>query len=369
MMSTGHLGSNDFATQAAAFLRASPVVRASVANISTRIEGVGSGETLVPVTINACEPDNSWVCSPYTTYCRYAVEELHRFGHPLLTTPLSAICRGLGAYLAHARLDQAVAINNWLVSTNLYPRIDKQALAAWIEEALQRWPQHAIWFRSLNPRYTADWLAALEETGCTLIPSRQVYLYDRIHLDRSKPINLVRDIRLMRSTELVVSEARSWNRSDFERAADLYAQLYLRKYSRFNPAYSATFLNAWHDAGLLELIGYRDDRGVLQGVVGLFTLDTTITAPIVGYALEQRERWSLYRLLMAKVFEIAAQRGHRINLSAGAADFKRVRGGSAAMEYSAVYASHLPKGRRIAINVLAQLAGRIGEPIMRRFEL
>ena len=358
-----------FPTQVAAFVRASGATSTGIRNVATQLDTVGHVENRVPVTINSDERDNSWVCSPYTAYCRYTVEELQRFGGRVLTAPLTALCHGLGAYLRRARIDQAVAINNWVLSTNLYPRLDPFALREWIEEAKQRWPNHAIWFRSLNPRYTGEWLKALRATGCRLIPSRQVYLYDRIRPDASEPKNLVLDLRLTGSTPLVACDAATWSSLDFERAADLYAQLYLQKYSRLNPEYSARFLAAWHENGLLELTGYRDDRGVLQAIVGLFVVEQTITAPIVGYELGELQRWSLYRLLMATVYHAAARTGHRVNLSAGAAEFKRLRGGVGTMEYSAVYAGHLPKGRQRALDVLTTLATRIGAPIMRHFEL
>ena len=360
---------SDFATQAAAFLGVATASVRGIGNVATQLASVGSGAALLPVSINSCEPDNSWVCSPHTAYCRYAIEELHRFGHPLLTKPVSLVCRGLGGYLRAQRIDQAVAVNNWLLSTNVYPALDPGALRACIDEAAQRWPQHAIWFRSLNPRYTQDWLEALEAAGCVLIASRQVYLYDRIALDGPMPKDLARDLRLLRSTQLVASTASEWRAADFTRAADLYAQLYLQKYSRLNPEYSAEFLQAWHRVGLLELIGYRDAQGILQAVVGLFAIDRTITVPIVGYDIQLPQKLGLYRLLMATAYQAAARRGARINLSAGAAEFKRLRGGIGTMEYSAVYARHLSKPRRRAIGLLGTLATRIGEPIMKRFQL
>jgi hypothetical protein len=358
-----------FGAQVAAFLGTAAGSIADVSNLSTQIDSIGEHDARLPVTVNSSERDNSWVCSPHTAYCRYAIEELQRFGHPLLTLPLSGLCHGLGAYLRAARVDHAVAVNNWLLSTNIYPTFDARWAKGWIDEAVQRWPHHAIWFRSLNPRYVSEWVESLNAAGCILIPSRQVYLYDGISLDGPMPANLSRDLQLLRSTPLTASDGASWSQNDFARAADLYAQLYLQKYSRLNPAYSAGFLQSWQRSGLLDLTGYRDDAGVLQAVVGLFVIDETITTPIVGYALDQRDRWGLYRLLMATVYDTAARSGRRINLSAGAAEFKRLRGGVASMEYSAVFVRHLPKARRAAIQVLAGLAKGIGEPLMKRFEL
>ena len=88
---------NDFPTQAAAFLGVAAESTRGISNVSTRLDSVGSGRTLLPVTVNSCEPDNSWVCSPHTAYYRYAIEELHRFGHPLLTAALWGACVAVSA--------------------------------------------------------------------------------------------------------------------------------------------------------------------------------------------------------------------------------------------------------------------------------
>lgn len=360
---------DDFPRQVNAYLGIANDTVAGISNLSTQVAAVGSGDHRVPVSVNSSEPGNAWVCSPYTSYARYSIEELQRFDHPLLTQPISVVCRALGAYLRRTGIDDAVGINNWLLSTILYPQIDTAVVRAWVSEAVQRWPRHAIWFRSLNGRYNADWLEALANADFKLIPSRQVYLYDRIDATTRRPQNLRRDLALLRMTMLAASSAASWTASDFARAAELYGLLYLEKYSRLNPAYGARFLSAWHSAGLLDLTGYRDERGVLQAVIGMFALGSTITAPIVGYDTAQPQRAGLYRLLMATVYDRAARSGARINLSAGAASFKRLRGGVASVEYSAVYSRHLPRKRRRAISLLAGIAEKLGAPILRRFEL
>jgi hypothetical protein len=362
------ISSDTFSTKADAYLSLAPP-RAAVRNLRTTVVSLGEGGSRIPATVNHSESDNTWVCSPHTTYVRYAVEELRRFGHPWISRPLQALCGALGQYFWRAHIDDAVAVNNWLLSTNLYPALDTHALRGWLAEATDRWPRHAIWFRSLNNRYTADWLKAVVDAGGELIPSRQVYLYDRIERDARRPRDLARDFALLDGTALQPSAAAEWTTRDFDRAAALYGMLYLEKYSRLNPQYTSEFLRSWHAAGLLTLGGFRDDSHELQAVLGTFEMNDTITAPIVGYNTALPQELGLYRLLMASVYRRAASSGARINLSAGAADFKRSRGGIAAMEYSAVFARHLPTPRRRALRILGALTRRIGEPIMKRFEL
>lgn len=369
MQAAAPIVTGEFATKVAAYLRlASETVRA-IDNVSTRIDSVGDGEHRVPVSINQSEPGNSWVCSPHTAYARYSLEELARLRRPLLTMPLAAGCRLLGGYFWRSGLDDAVAVNNWLLSTNLYPEFDAQVVRGWLSEALDRWPGSAIWFRSLNPRYTSEWLGQLSDMGFKLIPSRQVYLYDEINISSRSPVNLRRDLRLLKNSAAPRSAAASWSEWDFERAAELYALLYREKYSLLNPTYTAAFLRAWHTAGILDLSGFRDEQGSLRAVLGIFAAGGTMTVPIVGYDTHQPQSAGLYRLLMAAVYERAAQSRCRINLSAGAAQFKRLRGGVGTLEYSAVYDHHLPRARRLAVSLLSLLTRSVGVPLMRRLEL
>lgn len=359
----------EHASRVAGFLRVALESVQAITNVRTTVTSIGTGEAVLPATVNSPEPDNAWIVSPHTAYVRYADEELRRFGHPVLTRPLGVLCGAMGGYFRRCEIDRAVAVNNWLISTNLYPPIEQFDMRRCIAEAVDRWPTHAIWFRSLNDRYTADWLAALKRAGGVLVPSRQVYLYDRIRLDATHPPDLRRDFRLLRTTPLKPATASEWSADDFRRAAELYDLLYMQKYSQLNPYYTARFLELWHDAGLLELLGYRDAAGTLQAVVGVFADGRTITSPIVGYDTTRPQKEGLYRILAASVFAHAAKTGMQVNLSAGVAEFKRLRGGVGAIEYSVVFTHHLPPARQRAIRILGSLTRHIGEPIMRRFRL
>lgn len=341
--------------------------RAFVANLSTHVEMIGAADRRVPVTVNFAEPDNAWVCSPNTAYCAYAIEELQRLMPAPIAYPLSMLCRGADAALRHARIDQAVTVNNWLLSTNLYPAFYGGVLDRWIADASARWPAHAIWFRSLNEAWTPDWLDALRIRGAILLPSRQVYLYSDIRRLARARSDLKTDLKLLARTPFEVCE--NIGTADYARCEQLYAMLYLQKYSRLNPAYRASFIEAWHRARLLRLTGFRGRDGVLQAIVGTFERDGVITAPLVGYDTSLPQRLGLYRLLMAAVLKYAMETGRRVNLSAGAAEFKRLRGGVPAIEYSAVLADHLPRERQRALRALGWLTTRIGVPIMTRFEL
>jgi hypothetical protein len=360
-----------FASKVAAFaaLHAGVATRGFVSNIDARVETIDAADLTLPVTVNSATTENAWVCSPLTTYSRYALEETRRVAPRVLAAPLGGLIGGAGRLLRRAGLDRAVSVNNWLLSTNLYPAaddIDFTALAAACEA---RWPHHAFWFRSLNFVQHADWLHALMAAGFDLIPTRQVYLFRDMKQRARQHQNLRRDLQLLRSTPLTPVGHEAFTDADFARSETLYAQLYLDKYSRLNPSYTAAFLKAWHHAGLLEFAGFRDPTGELRAVVGMFGQGPLLSAPIVGYDTGWPVSAGLYRLLMAHVLKTTLEREAILNLSAGAAHFKRLRGGEPAIEYSAVLSRHLPVATRRTLRGLQILTTRLGVPNMRRFQL
>lgn len=360
----------DFNARAQAFLgvHADTALRVHAPNLRARVDRIVAGEVLFPVTVNDDEADNAWVCSPRVTYGDYAMEEAVRYA-PAAAAPLLRLAgRGLDGWLRRAGVDRAVAINNWLLSTNLYPALGALSLPRLLDESLARWPTHALWLRSLNEVEHGDWLSEVERLGFTLIPSRQVYLFRDVAALARDRHNLRIDLKLASRQPYRAGDADIVD-SDYGRIAWLYRRLYLDKYSRCNPQYDEAFMRRWHRAGLLGFDGFRDERGELMCIAGQFRQGRTLTTPIVGYDTALPQRLGLYRLLTAMTFEQAIRGGFDINFSAGAAGFKRLRGGEPAIEYSAVYARHLPGATRRALAVLSAATRKLGVPIMRRFEL
>jgi len=360
-----------FAERAQAFaaLHAGARVDRFVRNLSARIETLETGAGLLPATVHDAEPESAWVCSPRTTYVDCAGEESERYLPRWAAHALRPVLAGTGTLVARAGLDRAVSVNNWLLSTNLYPVVESVDVPALLRQAVDRWPDHAIWFRSLNEVDDAGWLAALERAGCRLVASRQVYLYEDLDAAVARHRDLRRDLKGLVRTALTPCGDADITDADYARIAELYTLLYLGKYSRFSPAYTAEFMRAWHVAGLLEFEGFRGGDGQLLTVLGLFRHAGIATAPIVGYDTALPPKLGLYRLATACAYRACRRRGWRLNFSAGASEFKRFRGGVPAIEYSAVMAAHLPRARRAAIGLLAQATRRIGVPLLRRYRL
>lgn len=338
-------------------------------NMHGRTALLESGGAAMPVLVSDGDFDSAWTCSPRVTYSEAASEEAGRNLPPLLRAPARGLASATGRWLTRAGLDRVVAVNHWLLSTDLHPPASSVPVAAMLGQTLQRWPGHVPWFRSLNVVDNVDWLETLAGLGFDLVASRQVYLYADIPKLVARHGDLKRDLALLGRTPLRRAGDQDIGEADYARIAMLYGQLYLDKYSRLNPRYSEQFIRLWHQSGLLELHGFRDPSGSLLCVIGLFRQGSTLSAPIVGYDTALPQKLGLYRLLTACAYEVAGRNGYRLNFSAGAAHFKRLRGGEPAIEYSAFYTRHLPKSAGRAVRILSQLSQRVGVPLLKRYQL
>ena len=91
-----------------------------------------------------------------------------------------------------------------------------------------------------------------------------------------------------------------------------------------------------------------------------------MTTPVFGYDTAVPQEIGLYRMLSAVLLRQSAEEGCLLHESAGAAQFKRNRGATAEIEYSAVYDRHLPFYRRMGWAMLSPLLNRVGVPIMKK---
>lgn len=343
--------------------------KALIENLNTKVLALRWGPTLVPVTVNNAEYENSYVCSPYTAFALYSKEEMRRYLSRFLAWPLERLVDFIGIILRAAEIGRIIHINNWMLSTNLYRPNDDFSIRDLTREVTTRFPQHFVCFRSLNQYSNGNFCAALSEAGYQLIASRQVYIFHDPRRMYLKHANARRDRQLLEKTPYRVVRHESFSDADFVRASELYRMLYIDKYSRYNPHFTAKYMRLCHHGGVMTFLGLRDGPGKLEGIVGLLIIDNVLTAPVVGYNTSRPQAEGLYRLLMALVFEEAMTLDINVNLSSGAATFKRLRGGIPHIEWSAIYDRHLSLGRRLAIDVLAKLVSAIGVPLMRRLQL
>lgn len=345
--------------------------QALIGNLDTIVTTLQVGPALLPVTINDRRlSPTCYLCCPSVAYIDYAREELRNLAESPATKQIMDGLLRLAAPLMRATgFDHQVQPNNWLMATNIGCATGIVEIREVTRHLLAVHPDKAIIWRSLNDVSDRQMIAIFRSCGYGLYPARQVYLFDcrqepvKIHRDEK------RDLSLLAQSDFSLVGPREIRATDFQRIETLYAKLYLLKYTHLNPQYSALWLQHMHEAGILHFYGLRNREGQLDGIVGFFDRDDVMSAPVVGYDTTINPQAGLYRRLMAIGLKRARDRRLLFNMSAGAAAFKRNRGGVAAIEYSAVYNRHLPWMNRAAAAVVRTILQKIGIPIMRNYRL
>jgi hypothetical protein len=271
--------------------------------------------------------------------------------------------------LKWGQINRIVCLNNWLLSTNLYPHWEGEGIETTTSTFSKEYSSHGILFRSINAHLNRNLITRLKKNGYRLMPIRQVYIFDPLLCDYTRKQNFRWDARLLQQCKYRMVNAEDIVSEDYSRISELYNLLYIKKYSQNNPKFTSDYIKHCHLNGILELQGIRGDDGRLIGIVGSFDCGKVTTCPIVGYDTSISQKVGLYRMLMAMVMKRAAERGLILNLSAGAAHFKRIRGGKPFIEYIALYDRHLPFRQRLVWRLTALALDNIALPILQHYKL
>lgn len=340
-----------------------------ILNVETRMTTEEMGGFLFPATLNDTEYNSSYVCSPYNALITYSKDELFKINNRLLRLCLILLINSIGGLLRLGKVNKNYFINNFLLSTNPYPNWHGDGAKEQLKRAIEKYPQHAIMYRSLNEHTNNDLIENLKKEGFILAASRQVYIFDASFYEFINRNNTRNDRRALAKSEYELVLHDQIRESDYPDIVRLYNLLYLEKYSKHNPQFSLKLIAYWHQNRLLTMMGLRDKQGVLQGVVGLFESEQVITAPLVGYNTKLPKYKSLYRILIYLILDYSNKQNRCLNLSSGASHFKLLRGGQPFIEYTAAYIKHLPLYRRITWRAIQILLNTVFVPLLKRYKL
>lgn len=342
---------------------------AMIDNLETAVFAQATSLGELPVTRNEGVGRTCYVCCPSVAYIDYALSEMRHFeGNAALSAALHGLVALGRPVIAATGIDRHMQLNNWLFATNPVVPLAADEIAELTRSLVADHPRHAVIWRSLNEFSDSAQLARFATAGYDLFPARQIYLFDCrdappvVHRDER------RDRALLDAGEYEIVGPEQIEAPDYARMAELYGYLYLDKYTRLNPQYSADYMASAHRGGLLSFYGLCQG-GRLDGMVGFFDLGEVMTAPMVGYDTAKPQQLGLYRRLMAIGLQRARQRRMLFNMSAGAASFKRNRGALPAIEYAAVYTRHLAVGQRVACWIVRAILEKVGPALLKRFEL
>ncbi len=320
-------------------------------NARVRFDQITLGsETFIVAVPEA--PNRCWLTSLRTAIGPMARQEARRAmsGPPLWAVLALSHC--LEAFAHLTRVDDAVWPEHRLLTTSLYHgRLP--ILLAHTEDLARLYPGKAIIIRSLT-----------EPPPGTVWPFRVVWIVDDLARDWAPRTDARNDLKLLAKSGLTPrTYGAAINDARLGRCLDLYRQLYLGVYSGCNPDYTAAGLRRLLADGLE--IHTLEDEGGIAAFCALYADAETVTLPMLGYDRTRPQSDGIYRAIQVHMAGIAAARGLKLNLSAGAPHFKRNRGAKPWMEYLLIIDHHLPAWRRMGYRQTGRIL-RALEPHLKR---
>ncbi|HMQ53162.1 MAG TPA: GNAT family N-acetyltransferase [Anaerolineae bacterium] len=338
-----------------------------VANVHTDLRLLRVEDRLLPLTLNRYHPENSYVCSPYNHYFAYGQEEFDKLGRPILVRLLRLLFNPINNYFRRCNFDHVVYVNNWLVSTNLYPALTSSQIEAASAFLRDCFPDRPIIFCSVDAWGNPLLVQTLLNLGYRMLFRRKVYYQHPTEPELWQRKQIKVDLSKVRRSPYELVDHEQLTDDDAVRLAELYRLLYLDKYSTFNPQFTVRFIRLMLRERLLNFKAFRSEAG-LAAALGYFVRNGVMTQPFFGYDTRLPAEAGLYRLLSMEVLLEGRRRGLRVNASAGVGHFKRLRGGRPVLEYHAVYDRHLPPAQRRPWTLLKLLLDKIAVPIINKYD-
>lgn len=315
------------------------------------------------------EPDpavpQAWLLSLRTTYGRVAREEAGRETDGLQSAGFGLAASAAQAWLGMTGADGLLFVNHPLLSTSLWGGWNGEGLEAALAHLRERFPERAIAFRSLNDWSDAALLERLKAAGARLLPSRVIWTVDDVAREWLRKRDARRDLRLMTLGGYRIDQPDQLSDDDWARVRALYRGLYIGRHSAHNPDYTEAFLRAGMTSGFLRFQLLRDPSDAIAAFVACARAGGILTSPLLGYDLAQPQDMGLYRMAMLLPALEAERSGLRVNHSAGAGGFKRLRGARPRLEYLALFDGHLPATRRLGYAGLEAALKAVTPSLMR----
>lgn len=339
-----------------------------VENIRTELLVLLFDDMVIPITVNDKQYENAYVCSPYGMYICCAIEAVSHRAHPWLKPPLNLILRALSQTLRYGNINKIVIVNNWLISTILYQKFSNEQVQMITQFLTKRFPDHAIAFRSVHTHEKRNVSMPFRTNRFTLIASRHVYFLDTSNEDIFKARIFKSDFKLLRETNYKIQQPTQLQPEELQRITSLYRTIYIERHSKFHPALTPRWFQLLLDSQLLNITTIRnqDASGSIDAVVGQWSRDGIMTAPLLGY--DPTKQNQLYRLSCTVLTQQAREKKALFHLGAGGTFFKKIRRGEGCLEYMAVYHQHLPWLRRIPWWILKGVINGLGIPFMKRYK-
>lgn len=337
-------------------------------NIHADIFVLKVDDLVFPVTIADTNYANSYVCTPYSHYFTFGKEYIGLLiGNRFLMQSVKSILNGLEKIMKFGKLNSVVYVNNWMFSTDLYPKeITSSQIESIVALLTERFPKHAILMRSLNPIANGTLQTILQNHKFNLIASRYVYLTNTENDYIFHTRILKSDMKLLRETQYEILDETQISKKDCEQLLSLYNTLYIAQHSSLQPQFNLKYIQLLFDQNLLRFKVVKQN-GTIYGVAGYYERHGIMMCPFFGYDKSDPQHNIVYRLLNTELLLEAQKKKLLFHQSAGASVYKKIRRAEGCLESMAIYTAHLPYKQKLSWNMLRVFMNKIAPKYMQKY--
>ena len=313
-------------------------------NARTNLLILSVDNLIIPITVNDAEYANCYLLSSY--FIAANLKEKIEKGSLWFKLCFKPLLPFFSLFLKWVKINKAVIINNWLLSTNPYPEITESQIEKIISFLKEKFPNHYFMFRSINNYANSTVFDSLRRAQFKLIPCRHVYLYDP---KRQISANFLRkqkkDTNRIAQKKYTVETVHFLTDKEIERLLQLYINVYVDKYTQYSPLYTEKFLKHGLHSQTLKLKLLKKGEEI-YGVTGFLEKNDYLLVPFFGYDTTVPQDEGLYRMLSAVIMEEIEISNRISHQGSGAGQFKKWRGCIEELEYVGIYDRHLSFKRR-----------------------
>lgn len=325
---------------------------------------------IIPVSVKPQKRviDHSYLHSYRSQFFGYTKEEILKYDKygskdKVQAKYLFPIVSGVSNLLG---IEKTVSINNFCLSTSLYPDLSGRNISLIHDELVKRFSDKAIVFKGVNSMTDELLMKELLDLGYKPIVCRQLYMLDPAEEKYKKKRPYQMDKKLWEK-----SESYYWDKAvdlssiEIRLILMMYNKLYRKKYSRLNPEYTNKFVKNTCKSGVLDYYLLREkNTNQIKAVQAVFIKNNVLTTPFIGYDLEADKSIGLYRMMNNFLMELSVKNGYIFNMSSGASEFKKQRGGEPHFEYHMVYTDHISVRQKLVWNTMYKFSEGVVKPNM-----
>lgn len=342
-------------------------IKPHIANVDAQMYALKIGSFVFPVIVAEEGSKNSYIFSPYEHYISYGKESIGLIDNRFVASFADSFLNLLGKVVRYGKIDSVIYVNHWLFSTDLYPiGFTDEHIAAIVLLLKEKFPRHAIIFRSTNELTTPDVQKMLRNNGFQLVASRHIHATDAKNEEIFKTRIIKSDLKLWRESPFQVLDESQISSNDCLELLKLYNKLYIEQHSTRNPQYTLPFIQHLFDQKLLhfKILKLGD---AYKGVAGYYLCDGIMMCPFFGYDKQDPQQSAIYRMLSTALLLEAKEREAIFHQSAGASFYKSVRRAKGSLEFMAVYNRHLPLKQKLSWSLLKTFINTLAPRYMKNY--